>query len=92
MEPKSDPCPPLYFYRTDDLNGFLSNFYPCSFREVEYNCSEQYFMKKKQELFEPDNFSLSEQIVRTHSAGRIKSLGRMVKNYDAKLWSKQSSV
>lgn len=79
----------LFFWGHTRQNGYLSNFYPASFKDesLTYNCSEQYFMKKKQELFDPTNVKLAKQIMSEYRPTKIKQYGRMVKNYDEKKWT-----
>lgn len=43
---------PLFFFKEDQENGFLCQWYRCSFRDPElsgltFNCAEQYMMYKK---------------------------------------------
>jgi len=68
----------LKFY--SDRSGnyrFMSNFYPSKFKEnnIEYNCSEQYFMKKKQEIFDPTNIILANNILNNTNPKEIKKYG-----------------
>ncbi|OWY91502.1 hypothetical protein PHMEG_00039897, partial [Phytophthora megakarya] len=82
----------VYFYGQRDLKfGFLSNFHPCEFTDAngrKFYSSEQYFMKKKQEMFDPDNEKLAIAILRAKAPSVAKKLGRQVKNYDDAVWSK----
>jgi ribA/ribD-fused uncharacterized protein len=79
----------IYFYEHTKKYGFLSNFYKSSFTEDErtYCCSEQYFMKKKQELFNPLNLGLSNRIMMSTKPSDIKRFGRQVKNFREKIWN-----
>lgn len=43
-------------------------------------------MKKKQELFDPENHALAEQILRSSSPSEVKKLGRQVRNFDEEVW------
>lgn len=74
----------LFFY-----GGYLSNFYNAKFTidNICYSCSEQYFMKKKQETFDKYNEELSNKILNETSPSKIKILGRKVKNYDENIWN-----
>ena len=43
---------PLFFFKEDQENGFLCQWYRCSFRDpkldgLTFNCAEQYMMYKK---------------------------------------------
>lgn len=79
----------IYFYsQRDETYGFLSNFEPCRFSTEagRFYSSEQYFMKRKQERFDPDNTQLAIQIMKAKAAPVAKRLGRQVKNYDDEVW------
>lgn len=81
----------IYFYsQRDDTYGFLSNFEPCAFTSEDgkrrFFSSEQYFMKRKQELFDPDNESLARKIMQAKAAVVAKKLGRQVRHYDDHVW------
>jgi len=78
----------LYFWGDRGSYGFLSNFYSCKFRvgEDEFNCSEQFFMKSKQEFFDPENKSLAEAIMSETDPKKIKEYGRRVRFFDEKKW------
>lgn len=80
----------LFFWGEKNTNGYLSNFYPCEFivDGLKYNCSEQYFMKKKQELFDSSNKTLGEQIMAETNPKQIKNYGRAVKNFNQTTWDK----
>jgi len=79
----------IMFYSHGGTYGYLSNFYQSNFIDdnVEYNCSEQYFMKKKQELFDPTNISLANNILTNNIPAEIKKFGRQVKNYNENIWN-----
>lgn len=82
----------IYFYRENDLFGWGSNFYKCNFIDEDgnkFNCSEQYFMFNKAKTFEPDNIKLLEKILCESSPTKIKKYGRLVKNYDEKIWNEK---
>jgi len=83
----------IYFYSHHGDLGYLSNFYPCFFKETSsseytYNCSEQFFMKKKQELFDSNNKILSQSILSETNPSNIKIYGRKVCNYNDKEWER----
>ncbi len=71
-------------------HGHLSNFYQSLFTvdNVTYICSEQYFMKKKQELFDKDNLKLANDILYESNPKKIKDYGRQVNNFDQDTWDK----
>lgn len=80
----------IYFYNQDSAYGFLSNFYKSNFMDKDgyiYNCNEQYFMKKKQELFDEYNSVLASEIMVNKNPSTIKSLGRKVANFDEATWN-----
>jgi ribA/ribD-fused uncharacterized protein len=81
----------IYFWTLKGEFGCFSNFFATEFEENgrKYICSEQYFMKKKQEMFDPENADLGERIMRTKSAGKIKSLGREVHGFKEERWNKE---
>jgi ribA/ribD-fused uncharacterized protein len=79
----------LFFWGEKKTGGFLSNFYPSTFtiNTDTFNCSEQYFMKKKQELFDPKNNVLGTQIMNETNPKDIKKYGRQVKNFTEDKWN-----
>ena len=79
----------IFFFGMKKENGFMSNFYPCQFTVdgLQYNCSEQYFMKQKQEYFDPTNTELGNKIMLETGPKKIKLYGRQVKNYDENKWN-----
>ncbi len=90
MSTKLDYSNYLFFWGHKDLTGYLSNFYTLKFSSDgnEYICSEQYFMKKKQELFDPTNLTLGQMIMQETDPKKIKQLGRLVKNFNENTWNK----
>lgn len=81
----------LFFWGAQGQYGYLSNFHQCSFRvgDREYNCSEQFFMKAKQEMFDPTNQKLADAIMNETDPKKIKEHGRDVRFYDEKVWSRE---
>lgn len=77
----------VFFYKADEPNGYLSNFYPASFelKGKTFNCVEQYMMWSKAILFK-DN-ETAEQILRESNPAKIKGLGRQVKGYKDSYWA-----
>lgn len=67
----------------------FSNFYPCKFtvNEIEFNCSEQYFMWRKAKYFNDDESA--EKILKASRPEEQKKLGRNVKNFDNVKWEKE---
>jgi ribA/ribD-fused uncharacterized protein len=80
----------VYFYgQKNPAVGFLSNFHPCEFTDAggrRFFSSEQYFMKRKQELFDSQNETLAVAILQARTPSVAKKLGRQVKNYDDAVW------
>ena len=79
----------IYFYGINDKYGFMSNFFPCKFRDNDGHVfcnSEQYFMYHKCLTFDSDNKDLLKKILSSKSATSIKNYGRQVKNFDDEIW------
>lgn len=68
--------------------GALSNFYPCKINKDgrTYISSEQGFMASKALYFEDEN--TFNEIMASTTPSQAKKLGRMVKGYNDKAWSK----
>lgn len=77
----------ICFHNPDEANGYLSNWYLSDFEidGIQYSSMEQYMMYQKSILFH-DN-EIAEQILSTSNVGKIKALGRSVKNYEDKVWN-----
>ncbi len=75
------------FHNPDELNGYLSNWYLSDFviDEVEFSSVEQYMMYEKAMLF--NDVEIAEQIMSTSNVGKIKALGRSVRNYNDVVWN-----
>lgn len=75
------------FHNPDEKYGFLSNWYISDFiiDGVNFSSMEQYMMYKKAILFQ-DN-EIAKEILNTQDVGKIKALGRQVKNYDDVVWN-----
>ena len=83
----------FYGHKPEKIGYWMSNFWPCIFKDEEgitYNCSEQYFMYKKADLFDPENTKLKNQILTETDPHKIKAYGRKVKNYDDNRWTQCS--
>lgn len=81
----------IFFYGKNELNGYMSNFYPCKFENekgITFNCSEQYLMYMKAVLFEPDNNELHNNILKEENPQKIKAYGRKVKYFNNDIWNK----
>lgn len=77
----------ICFHAPDEINGYLSNWYPSDFcvSNIRYSSMEQYMMYQKALLF--NDTEIAEQILNTTNTGKIKALGRSVKNYEDILWN-----
>lgn len=66
--------------------GTFSQWKRCSFIEegIRFNCAEQYMMYHKAKLF-GDN-EIAKQILELSNPKDQKKLGRLVKNFDEKIW------
>ena len=83
----------LPFYSHNDRFGdkaVFSNFYPANFTVdgINFNCSEQYMMYKKAELFN-DTF-MANKILSINNPVVIKACGRQVKNFSKDTWEKNA--
>ena len=78
----------LGFYAPDQENGYLSNWYPCTFRygQYKYSSAEQFMMAQKAALFR--DYDCFFKILRTDDQGKIKRLGKQVANYDDAVWNR----
>ena len=77
----------ICFHNPDEINGYLSNWYLSDFcvSSIRYSSMEQYMMYQKALLF--DDVETAGQILNTTNVGKIKALGRSVRNYEDILWS-----
>lgn len=77
----------ICFHNPDETNGYLSNWYLSEFEaeEIRYSSMEQYMMYQKAILFH--DTETAAQILNTDNVGKIKALGRSVKNYDDVIWN-----
>ncbi len=83
----------IYFYGGEHGQKYaaFSNFFPVKIKDpdsnLKFNCSEQYFMYYKCLTFEPNNTYLLNTIWEETNPKEIKKLGRLVKNYDERIWN-----
>lgn len=66
----------------------FSQFYNCRFKDDignTYYCAEQYMMAMKAKMFDESMFS---RIMSEKNAGKIKRLGRQIKNFNQEEWDK----
>ncbi len=76
----------LFFFHENDLNGYLSNWYPAPFtvENVTYRDTEQYFMAQKAKRFgDSARYAL---IMAATDPGEYKALGRQVQHFDPAVW------
>ena len=80
-------CKVIGFHNPDEEYGFLSNWYLSDFMVagIIFSSMEQYMMYKKAVLF--CDSKTVEEILSTKDVGKIKSLGRQVKNYNEVIWN-----
>lgn len=77
----------ICFHLIDEPNGYLSNWYPSPFTldGQRFSSVEQYMMYQKAVTFGDPETAAS--ILATDNAGKIKALGRSVRNYDDTVWN-----
>lgn len=77
----------ICFHNPDEMNGYLSNWYFSDFciDGIQYSSMEQYMMHQKAILF--NDMEIAGQIMGTTNVGKIKALGRCVKNYEDIVWN-----
>ena len=76
----------ICFHNPEEQNGYLSNWYHSVFTvdEITFSSMEQYMMYEKAILFQDQQ--TAEKILGTDDVAEIKALGRMVRNFDEKIW------
>lgn len=74
------------FHKPEEPNGYLSNWYPSKFEVdgITFTSMEQYMMYKKAIYFKDEE--IAQKMLATNSPEEIKALGRLVKNFDGRLW------
>lgn len=75
------------FHNPQERNGYLSNWYLSDFivNGIKYSSMEQYMMHQKAVVFKDKE--VANQILETTDVGKIKALGRSVKNYKEVVWN-----
>lgn len=75
------------FHNPNEENGYLSNWYlsPFTVDGMEFSSMEQFMMYRKAICFHDE--SAAAQILATDNVAEIKSLGRLVSNYDESYWN-----
>lgn len=82
----------ICFHNPDEVNGYLSNWYLSDFNinGIKYSSMEQYMMHQKALVFQDKE--IAQKILETSNVGKIKKLGREVKNYDDIVWNGMRQV
>lgn len=77
----------ICFHLVDEPNGYLSNWYPSVFTldGQTFSSMEQYMMYQKAAAF--GDRETADAILSTDNVGKIKALGRSVRNYDDTHWN-----
>ncbi len=77
----------ICFHNPNEKNGYMSNWYISSFivDGITFSSVEQYMMYYKSMVF-CDELT-ADKILYTDNVAEIKSLGRMVSNYDDNYWN-----
>lgn len=77
----------ICFHNPNEENGYLSNWYPSAFcaNGITFSSMEQYMMYQKALCFH--DAEIAQQILDTDNVGKIKYLGRCVRNYDDHHWN-----
>ena len=77
----------IWFHNPNEKNGYMSNWYISSFivDGITFSSVEQYMMYYKSMVF-CDELT-ADKILSTDNVAEIKSLGRMVSNYDDNYWN-----
>lgn len=77
----------ICFHNPDEANGYLSNWYLSDFEVngIKYSSMEQYMMYQKAVLFR--DTEAAKHILGISDVGKIKALGRSVKDYDDLVWN-----
>ena len=85
-KPKSD-TPIICFNKPNGPNGYLSNWYKCSFTvaNITYTSVEQYMMYSKAVLF--GDTVVAQRIMQTNDAALIRTFGKCVRNYVDEVWA-----
>lgn len=75
------------FHNPEEINGYLSNWYMSDFEvnNIKFSSIEQYMMYYKAVTF--NDSVTAKEILNNTDAGKIKALGRQVKNYNDTIWN-----
>lgn len=77
----------ICFHNPGEMNGYFSNWYLSDFEAdgLKFSSMEQYMMYRKAVTF--NDSEIARQIMETSDVGKIKALGRSVRNYDDTIWN-----
>ena len=80
------------FHNPNDINAYLSNWYMSDFTfdGIKFTSLEQYMMYQKAVCF--NDSEIAKKILSTDDVGKIKALGRQVKNYNNTVWNGMRQV
>ena len=90
LEGEWRPC--YYFWKPDQQDGYMSNWYRAEFfitdantgNQLWFDCSEQYFMWQKANLFHDEE--IAKQIMEAMTPYNYKALGQRVRNFNQEEW------
>ncbi len=82
----------VFFWKPNEVNGFLSQWYPSRFIEngVLFFNAEQYMMYQKALLFKDDY--MARKILNCKDPSVVKSMGRLISDFDEKVWENHRSA
>ena len=83
---------PLYFWKPQQPNGFLGQWYPSEWKHdngEHYLTAEMWMMVQKARLFGDEAAAL--EMLQTQSPAEHKRLGRQVRGFDEKIWRQSQS-
>lgn len=77
----------ICFHGPNEDNAYLSNWFLSNFEvdNIQFTSMEQYMMYQKAIIF--NDKAIAAQILETSDFGKIKALGRAVKNYNDVYWN-----
>jgi ribA/ribD-fused uncharacterized protein len=89
--PMETPIAIFFYSQNNDKFGYLSNFYPCSFRDehgTQFANTEQYYAYWKCKCFEPDNTALLNSIANEIRPMVVKKVAHAILNFDKDVWDR----
>ena len=84
--------PAVYFYGTEDKNGYLSNWYrsPFTVDGITFNCMEQFIMYEKCMTF--GDTESAQKVLNAEDPKEQKRIARAASGYDEKVWDGMRQV